>query len=98
MRLEANDTDVKDLDNIRELHALQVLWLKNTPLKNLSGIDDLQKIENLNISDCQVKSIFALSRLQNLRYLTIFNVPAPHSEIQKLRAEHPDMIIVSSCP
>ena len=95
-RLEANNTDVEYLYNIRELHALKVLWLKNTPLKDLSGVNDLQKLENLNISGSQVKSVSALSKLQNLQYLTIFNIPVSHSEIQKLRAEHPHMIIVSS--
>lgn len=97
-RLEANNTNIEYLHNIRELHALKVLWLKNTPLKDLNGIDNLQKLENLNISDSQVKSISALSGLPNLRYLTIFNIPVPRSEIQKLRAEHPDMIIVPSHP
>lgn len=95
-RLEANNTNVEYLHNIRELHALKVLWLKNTPLKELNGIEDLQKLEYLNISDSQVKNIYVLSKLKNLQYLTIFNIPVPYSEIQRLRSEHPDMIIVSS--
>ena len=95
-RLEANNTNVEYLHNIRELHALKVLWLKNTPLKELNGIEDLQKLESLNISDSQVKNIYVLSKLKNLQYLTISNIPVPYSEIQRLRSEHPDMIIVSS--
>ena len=77
-----------------------LIRIKNCLVRNgamsLNGIEDLQKLEYLNISDSQVKNIYVLSKLKNLQYLTIFNIPVPYSEIQRLRSEHPDMIIVSS--
>ena len=92
--LSIENTPIADISVLAGLATLKNLNLGGTQIRNIKPLAPLSQLEELSVYNTKVKNIQPIEKLNNLRHIKCYNTRISRRNIEKLRAQRPELNIL----
>jgi len=89
---------ITDISPLASLRGLESLFLSNTPVADLSPLVNLRNLKELTLRGVRVDDLSPLASVKGLKFLGISFLLVAGGEIERLKENLPDVVIIDQPP